>query len=365
VTTTPTAGITGIHHLTAISSDAQRTVDFYTRMLELRLSVITVDVDDPTSYLLIFDFGDHAGPRALVFRERKGAPRCRFGIGGTHHLAFATRNRDTLLKWKRWLTGNGIAVSGPYDRVYFESIYFTDPDGLILEIATVGPGWTVDEAPAALGGAVRLPPPAATARYRDEAAIAVETWPAPISAPTPDMRLRQMHHITAIGSDAGQTERFFSDLLGMRLVKRTVNFDDPQAPHLYWGIGEGAPGTIITSFAYPHGTMRAVRPGAGMTERFALSVPDEAALVSWVDYFAARGEPATGTQDHMGYRAITLRDPDGHVIEIAAASPGVGPDDSVAGAGRTLRLPPALEARRREIERNLSPIQIPEPIERE
>ena len=146
----PTTRITGIHHLTAVSSDAQRTVDFYTRVLGLRLVKQTVNFDDPTSYHLSFADEEH-GPGTLTFLEWKGAQRGQWGLGGTHHLAFETQDRDTLRQWKRWLADRGLPVTGPYNRVYFESIYFTDPDGLILEIATRGPGWTLDEAPDALG----------------------------------------------------------------------------------------------------------------------------------------------------------------------------------------------------------------------
>jgi len=148
--TGPASGISRIHHLTAISRDAQRTVDFYTGSLGLRLIKQTVNFDDPSSYHLYFA-DEENGPGVLTFFEWKSASRGTFGIGGTHHLAFETQDRETLLRWKRWLSDGGIHVTGPYNRVYFESIYFTDPDGLILEIATHGPGWTLDEAPHALG----------------------------------------------------------------------------------------------------------------------------------------------------------------------------------------------------------------------
>ena len=316
------SGINGIHHLTAICRDAQRTVDFYTGTLGLRLTARTASLDDSSSSHLSFAAGDD-GPSVLTFFERQGAPRGAFGIGGTHHLAFETRDRDTLLQWKRWLTDDGIRVTGPYNRVYFESIYFTDPDGLILEIATSGPGWTVDETPDALGFEVRLPPPETTALYRDEAAIAAEIWPEPVSALTAEMRLRRIHHITAIGSDAGRIEQFFAGILGMRLVKHTVNFDDPSTPHLYFGVGDGAPGTIITYFAYPHGTMRPVRAGAGLTHHFALSVPDEDALANWHDMLNSSGVATSDIEDHAYFRSITLHDPDGHIIEIATDTAGL------------------------------------------
>src|SRR3712207_3544953 len=142
-----------------------------------------------------------------------------------------------------------IRVTGPYNRVYFESIYFTDPDGVIIEIATRGPGWTVDEAPDAIGQEYRAPPDEMVVRNRDEARIAATTWSEPVPEITPDMALSYgLHHITAIGADIQRTEAFFGDLLGMRRVKMTSNFDDPTSAHWYWGVGDGRPGTLITYF---------------------------------------------------------------------------------------------------------------------
>jgi glyoxalase family protein len=357
----PPSGINGIHHLTAIARDAQRTVDFYTRLLGLRLIKQTVNFDDPSSYHLFFGDEEH-GRGVLTFFERKGAVRGRYGIGGTHHLAFETRDRDTLLQWKRWLTASGTPVTGPYNRVYFHSIYFTDPDGLILEIATRGPGWTLDEAPHALGSEVKLPPRETTVNYRDEAVIAAETWPEEIPEPTPEMRLRRMHHVTAIGSDAGEIERFFAGVLGMRLVKRTVNFDDPSSPHLYFGVGDGAPGTIVTYFAYPHGTMRSASIGAGLTHHFALSVTDDDALAGWRDYLNGSGVATTEIEDRAYFRSISFHDPDGHIVEIATDTPGVTADETEAELGRTLQLPPWLQSRRSDVERNLTPLTVRDPI---
>jgi glyoxalase family protein len=356
-------GIQGIHHLTAVSSDAQRTVDFYTMLLGQRLIKQTVNFDDPSSYHLYFADEEH-GPGVITFFEWKGAPRGQPGIGGTHHLAYETQDGQTLRQWKRWLTDHAVPVSGPYHRGYFESIYFPDPDGLILEIATRGPGWTVDETSEALGGEVKSPPPGAAVGRRDEAAIAADTWPEPIAAPTPEMRLRRMHHLTAIGSDATQTEDFCTTLLGLRTVKRSVNFDDPTAPHLYFGVNAGAPGTIVTYFAYPHGAMRPATMGAGMTHHYALSVPDEATLAAWRDYLRSRGVPVTDIRDRSYFRSIYFHDPDGHIVEIASDTPGFTADESVEQLGQTLQLPPWLEGRRDEITRRLTPLTVPGPVGR-
>ena len=362
MTARPATSLGGIHHLTAVSADAQRTADFYTAMLGLRLFGQTVDLADPS--VLHFAFGgEEKGSGVLSFLVRPGAPRGKYGIGGTHHLAFETSSRNTLLQWKRWLSDHGIPISGPYDRVYFESIYFADPDGLILEIASRGPGWTVDEAPDALGTAVKLPPRETTAGFRDEAAISATIWPEPIAAPTGEMRLRRMHHVTAIGSDAARTEHFFADVLGMRTVKRTVNFDDPSSPHLYFGIGDGLAGTIVTYFAYPHGTMRPVRAGAGMTHHFALSVPDETALDYWREYLNGRDVRVSEIADHLWYRGIALLDPNGHIIEIAMDKPGFR-DEPESALGKTLHLPELLEPKRDELTRNLQPLIVRIPLGR-
>lgn len=355
--------LSGIHHLSAISSDAQRTVNFYTGILGLRLVKQTVNFDDPSSYHLYFA-DEASGPGALSFFVWPGAYRGAYGIGGTHHLAFETASRDTLLQWKRWLVDNGVAVSGPYDRVYFESIYFTDPDGLILEIATRGPGWTVDETAEALGSSVQLPPDGLTAGRRDEAAIASAIWCEPILEPTPQMRLKRMHHVTAIGSDIGQTEEFFTRRLGLRTVKRTINFDSPSIPHHYYVAGDGEPGTIITYFAFRPGALRPFRLGAGMTHHFALGVPDDAALTTWRDRLNDAGVPTTDVKDRAYFKSIYFRDPDGHVLEIATETPGFATDEPVSELGRRLQLPPRLEDQRDEISSNLQPLTVPDPVGR-
>src|SRR5262249_14097618 len=108
---------------------------------------------------------------------------------------------------------------------------------------------TVDEEPARIGTAFRAPPPEMVIRNRDEARIAAETWPEPVPEVAPKMALRGgMHHITAISGDIERTHRIFGELLGMRRVKMTSNFDDPSSAHWYWGVDDGRPGTLLTYF---------------------------------------------------------------------------------------------------------------------
>ncbi len=353
-----TAAITGIHHLTAVCADAQRTVSFYTGIMGLRLVKQTVNFDDPGAYHLYFG-NEAADPGSLLtFFEWPDAPRGHPGIGTTHHVAFETTTTETQDRWKRWLSDHGVRVSGPYDRVYFRSIYFEDPDGLIIEIATRSPGWTVDEAPDALGQELRPPPVETTAGHRDEAAIEAVTWSQPVAAIDAEMTLRRMHHITFMASDAERTMAFYAETLGMRPLKRTVNFDDPTSPHLYVGVGDGAPGTVITWFGYQPGSRPCGVVGRGMTHHFALNVANEDAQHAWQLRLAEAGVRATEIRDRQYFKSIYFNDPDGHILEIATAGPGFAIDEDPADLGGSLRLPPWLEGDRESITGRLRPLTI-------
>ncbi|MGE5139197.1 MAG: VOC family protein [Rudaea sp.] len=352
--------VLGLHHITLVSANAQRTVDFYTQVLGLRLVKKTVNFDDPGAYHLYF--GDRLGRpgTAITFFEWPDAPRGYPGIGGTHHFALQVADYDGLLKWKRRLTDLGIKVTGPLDRHYFTSIYFNDPDGVNLEIATVGPGWTIDEAADRIGTEYREPPREMMIRNRDEERIAATTWPEPIPEITPDMTLSQgMHHITAIGSDIGRTHAFFGELLGMRRVKMTSNFDDPDSAHWYWGVGDGRPGTLITYFEHKSGRERRARIGTGQTHHWALAVADEETQLEWRDKLLRAGLRVSPVMDRVYFKSIYTNDPDGHIVELATAGPGFAVDEEVSELGTALKLPPWLEGHRDEIEEVLKPIALP------
>src|SRR5207249_10580259 len=108
------------------------------------------------------------------------------------------------------------------------------------------------------------PPAEMLVNNRDEERIRAITWPEPVGEITADMALsRGTHHITAISSDIERTHAFFGGLLGMRRVKMTSNFDDPNSAHWYWGKSEGRPGTLITYFGRDPQKERRMRMGAG------------------------------------------------------------------------------------------------------
>ena len=355
--------IQGLHHITLVCSNAQRTVDFYTGVLGQRLVKKTVNFDDPGSYHLYF--GDETGRpgTAITYFEWPRAPKGRPGIGGTHHFALSVADYDGLLKWKRRLNDLGLAVDGPYDRHYFTSIYFQDPDGVIIEIATEGPGWTIDEEADKIGTEYREPPPDMIVRNRDEKKIEGATWPEPVAAITPEMALYQgMHHITSIGTDIERTHAFLSGALGLRRVKMTSNFDDPSSAHWYWGSGDGRPGTLITYFERDPLDSRyhRVRMGAGQTHHYAFAVPDEESQLAFREKLIRSGYRVSPVMDRVYFKSIYTNDPDGHIVELATAGPGFLVDEDKDSLGQELKLPSWLEKHRTEIGQALSPLSVPE-----
>ncbi|MDA0183683.1 VOC family protein [Solirubrobacter phytolaccae] len=118
------------------------------------------------------------------------------------------------------------------------------------------------------------------------------------------MTLDGMHHITMITGDATQNVAFYADVLGLRLVKKTVNFDAPEAYHLYFGDETGAPGTILTWFEFAGA--QPGRAGAGMIHTIDLGVPSTESLDFWSERLAAKGYTSERVED-----TLTFTDYDG------------------------------------------------------
>jgi glyoxalase family protein len=112
-------------------------------------------------------------------------------------------------------------------------------------------------------------------------------------------------------ADAERSLAFYRNVLGLRLVKQTVNEDDPSARHLIFG---DADGIFITCLEYPD--LDEGRVGRGSTHHFALSVESEAELNAWRQYLEEQGIPTTQVMEREDFKSVYLRDPDGHIVEI-------------------------------------------------
>jgi len=138
-----------------------------------------------------------------------------------------------------------------------------------------------------------------------------------------------LHHVTALAGPAQQNLDFYAGFLGLRLVKRTVNFDDPATHHFYFGARDGVPGTLVTFF--PWGRFRPSRKGAGQAVAFAFRVA-ESSLTDWRHRASAAGFTTSGPETRFGETVSTIFDPDGIAVELVASPgepEGLGPLHSV------------------------------------
>ncbi|MDX7954044.1 VOC family protein, partial [Lichenihabitans sp. Uapishka_5] len=117
-----------------------------------------------------------------------------------------------------------------------------------------------------------------------------------------------IHHVTAISGPARRNLDFHTGVLGQRLVKRTVNFDDPGTYHLYYGDRDGAPGSVLTFFPWEHAAPGQL--GSGETGETAFRVP-AAALPFWTERLRAGGAAVEAPETRFGETVLPFRDPDG------------------------------------------------------
>jgi catechol 2,3-dioxygenase-like lactoylglutathione lyase family enzyme len=133
------------------------------------------------------------------------------------------------------------------------------------------------------------------------------------------MRLTGLHHLTAICQDIDRTTAFYRDVLGLELVHQGASDDDPDARHFWFAAGEGA-GHLISFLEYP--TLQPGRVGVGSVQHFAFVVESPEEQEAWRDHLRSRGVDCTDVFDRGSFRSIYLRDPDGHIVEIATRGPG-------------------------------------------
>lgn len=129
------------------------------------------------------------------------------------------------------------------------------------------------------------------------------------------MRISGLHHVTLIASDLDATTAFYRDLLGLALVEQGANEDDPDARHFWFGDADGSAGTLLSFLEYPG--LEPGRVGVGSTHHLALAIDSAEELDAWRDYLRDRGVQTTDVFQRGRFRSLYLRDPDGHILELA------------------------------------------------
>jgi len=309
------ASLPGIHHVTAITGDAQRNVDFYAGLLGLRLVKRTVNFDDPGSYHLYF--GDELGRpgSVMTFFVWPGAVRGRRGTGQVAAAAFAVPS-GSLDWWSRRVEAAGASVEGIASRMGDQVLAFADPEGLRLELV-------------------------APARPDPRAPWAGGTVPA-------DHAIRGFHSVTLSLSAHEETARLLTATLGFRAVHSAAG-----RTRFETGDFGGAVDLLAMPDAAPGET------GGGIVHHVAWRTPDDASQLAWREVVAGAGRDVTPVLDRQYFHSIYFREPGGVLFEIATDAPGFTVDEPEERLGTALRLPPWLEQFRAELEGRLPAFDLP------
>lgn len=298
--------LNGIHHITAITADARRNVDFYTRVLGLRLVKKTVNQDDPTVYHLFYA-DDRGSPGAdLTFFEYPGSARGHVGAGMVHRITLRIASEEAQTFWEERLRDEDVTVSRENGTLRFE-----DPEGLGLELRVV------------------------------------DSSDAPLIAAHPEipsrLALQGFDGVQAYSSDPERSRRFLEQTLGFA----------PTGAQQFAVRGA----TRGSSYAYDRTAASGVG-GAGTVHHVAWASTMEE-HVPWRERVIKGGGHPTPVIDRFYFRSIYFREPSGVLFEIATIGPGFATDESPDHLGEALSLPPKFEHLRGELEGILTPLPNP------
>jgi len=310
--------ITGLHHVTAIESDPQRTLDFYVRLLGLRFVKRTVNFDDPTSYH--FYFGDARGTPGtiLTFFAWPGARRGIRGTGQIEAPAFAIPP-NSVGYWLDRFKEHHVPAEKTPARFGEEVLRFADPDGLAIELIV------------------------------SISSAGVEPW-ADSTVPV-EHSLRGFHGVSIALEGYEQTTKLLTETFGYRLVEQLNNRFRLAAP------SEAGAGRIVDLLCRPDGSPG--RVAAGSVHHIAFRARDDAEQLVWRERLVDLGYNVTPVIDRIYFHSIYFREPGGVLFEIATDPPGFTLDESLNELGNQLRLPPWLEPTRSQIEEVLPAIKVP------
>ncbi|MGI9658241.1 MAG: VOC family protein [Gaiellaceae bacterium] len=297
--------LNGIHHITCVTADARRNLDFYTQVLGLRLVKKTVNQDDPSIYHLFY--ADEAGsPGAdITFFEFPGAPPGAAGAGMVHTIVSRVASERALEFWAERLASSGVDVTNTKDRLDFR-----DPEGLHHEFAV--------------------------ARVDDE----------PLAAQHPDIdaafALQGFDGVRAYAEDPTHGSHFLSGALGF----------EGSVESSAWRV-DGPTRSAFYARDMPPDT--SARPGPGTVHHVAFSTALEE-QARWHDLLRSAGANPSPVIDRFWFRSIYFREPSGVLFELATEGPGFTTDEPLERLGEKLTLPPQLEPMRERIEATLTPL---------
>lgn len=304
----------GIHHVTAISGDAQENHDFYTEALGLRLVKRSVNQDAPDTYHLFYADGEGHPGTDLTFFPWPQMPPGRRGAGLTVEVVFAVPE-GSLAFWAERLAGMG-RTGAPETRFGERVLRFSDPHGLELSLTE-------------------------TSDPREFA-----PWP---RSPVPERhQIRGFHAVRLWERSLAATARFLREGLGF----------EPAAEEDGWhrfGVDGGGSGRWVEVRELPEGRLGSW--GTGAVHHVAFRVADVEEELEVRQRIRTAGSQPTPVIDRFWFQSVYFREPGGALFEIATDTPGFAVDEDPAHLGERLILPPWLEPQREQIEAALPPLK--------
>jgi glyoxalase family protein len=311
------SGIEGLHHVTAIASEPQTNINFYTDVLGLRLVKLTVNFDDPTTYHLYYGDGQGHPGTIMTFFPWPGAPKGRIGTGQLTVTSFSVPEKS-LPYWRERLRKRGVEFNEAISEFGEEALFLRDPDGLQLELIS-----------SANGNPDRI----------------WERGPVPA-----EHAVRGFHHVTLSENYYERTASLLTETLGFSEIARAGN-------RFRYAVAQGTSGTMVDLIRAPEGSPG--RVAVGTVHHVAWRTPTNEEQARWRNTLTKLEYNVTPIIDRQYFHSIYFREPGGVLFEIATDPPGFATDETVDHLGTSLKLPPWLEASRPELERVLPRVELP------
>jgi glyoxalase family protein len=312
--------LTGIHHLTAITADARRNHDFYTRTLGMRLVKKTVNQDDTSAYHLFYGDGEATPGSDITFFDWPAAPERR-GTRSISRTALRVTGEETLRWWTRHFDKKGVKHDETIERDGRMTLDFEDFEGQRLSL--------INDAGAGVG------------HSWDRSAIPAEH------------QVRGLGPITISVPDRQKIDPVLTGVLGMRQIRDYATPITKGSRTYVYAMDNGGPAAELHVAVEPN--LPVAQPGAGGVHHVAFRVPD-AAYQAWAERLRDMGIQSSGPVDRFYFRSLYFREPNGILFEIATDGPGFSADEPLESLGEKLSLPPFLEAQRPQIEAGLRPL---------
>ena len=315
--------VNGIHHITAVTANITKNIDFYTQVVGLRLVKRSVNQDDVSAYHLFY--ADKLGSPCtdMTFFDWPHIGPNQRGTDSIAGTAFRVNGQEALDFWAARFAEMGVSDVYPAEFAGRGLLVFEDPDGQRL--------YLVDDHGMPYEG---------------------EIWARP---DIPDeFAIRGFYSVVLSIPSFEQLEPIFIEVMNFEEVERTTWIDETTPVAIYKTNGPGGPGAEVWLLEHPEEPH--ARLGAGGVHHVAFRVKDVEAENQWRRHLIDSGLYTSNMIDRFWFKSIYFRVSNGILFEIATDGPGFGIDEEIDSLGERLILPPFLEPRREEIEANLVPI---------